>query len=163
MSEHVVVLIGAETDPALAIASALGQATLAERLAEAMSSVVDVDVISWLPADAQLAGVSRVISVGGAPTLIDALLAAVGLLRLRDRLAMSPAGRLLNSVGPIDQSRVFDRAVRHNPSAMAVIESASVLIAADVPAVRIAWRSLRRRRVARALFGILPALAKLSR
>lgn len=80
----------------------------------------------------------------------DRIFARLGAFRLRALLGRSPLGRLLNSLGPIDPSRVFWRAVSRHPEALALVRSADVVIAADLAAVKTAWIAMRREGVAEA-------------
>lgn len=83
---------------------------------------------------------------------LDRVLGALGATRLHDRLARVPIGRLLNSMGPLDQGRVFWRAVRRSPEARALIRGADVAIAGDAAAVKTAWLARRRGLVAAAYY-----------
>jgi hypothetical protein len=71
---------------------------------------------------------------------------------VRDRLARSPIGRLLNSLGPVDQGRLFRRAVRSDSEAMAMLRAADVAIAADLAGVATAWTAVRRGWVSEAYY-----------
>jgi hypothetical protein len=92
----------------------------------------------------------------------DRLLGRLGAIRLRALLARSPLGRLLNSVGPIDPSRVFWRALSRHPEALALVRSADVVIAADLAAVKTAWIAVRRGWVADAHYDHRAALLGIS-
>lgn len=69
----------------------------------------------------------------------DKFLNAVGVRALYARLATFPIGRLINSMGPLDQGRVFWRYVRRDASAYSALKNADTIVAADLAAVKTAW------------------------
>lgn len=75
---------------------------------------------------------------------VDRLLRSMGAFTLHRRFSSFPLGRLLNSIGPVDPGRVFWRSVRRDSAAMDTLKSASIAIAADMPAVKTAWIAVRR-------------------
>lgn len=77
-------------------------------------------------------------------TLFDRVLTAVGVRALYARLATFPLGRLINSIGPLDQGRVFWRHIRRDPSALSALKNADVVVAADLAAVKSAWIAAKR-------------------
>lgn len=74
----------------------------------------------------------------------DRAATALGAFRLRRRFSTFPLGRLLNSIGPVDQGRVFWRSVRRHPEALTLLKSSTSVIATDLPAVKAAWIAVRR-------------------
>src|SRR5690606_23793632 len=86
------------------------------------------------------------------PGLIDRVLVMLGAYALRQKFATFPLGRLLNSLGPVDQGRVYWRAVRRNNDALALIKASDIAIAADMPAVKTAWLAARRKLVGQAFY-----------
>lgn len=76
--------------------------------------------------------------------LFDRVVRAVGGEWLRRRCAQFPLGRLLNSMGPLDAGRTFDRRVRRSPAALAAVRQADVIIAVDSAGVTTAARALRK-------------------
>jgi len=74
----------------------------------------------------------------------DKFLSAIGGRALYARLATFPIGRLINSMGPLDQGRVFWRYVRRNAAAYSALKSADVIVAADLAAVKTAWLAHKR-------------------
>jgi hypothetical protein len=77
-------------------------------------------------------------------SLVDRALHAMGARALYARLATFPLGRLINSIGPLDQGRVFWRHVRRDSSALAALKNADVVVAADLAAVKTAWIAAKR-------------------
>jgi hypothetical protein len=115
------------------------------------TSPAAVTVISYTASAAHV-GVAQHIRLDPTqPPGADRWLARVGAFTIARRLAGSPGGRLLNSVGPVDPGRVFWRAVRHSADARKAIRHADVVIAGDVAAITAAWQALRRHWVPRAL------------
>ncbi len=154
---NVVVLIGSRSDPEQLFRSALGEATPGAALSRAAGRDVSVSLLSLLPPAADLGlATPHILSPPRTPWL-DRLLAKLPLNRLESLLRTSPAGRLLLSLGPTDPSRVFWRSVRADPAAVALLASADVLLAADLPAVRTAWHFLREGKVPAAYFGLQAA------
>lgn len=149
---QVVAIIGSRTDPDQLLRSALGGASLEEELAKASERDVVVRLVSWLPSK----DIPRGIVVGSAektPTL-DRVLARIGAPRLHRILQAYPAGRLLNSLGPLDPSRVLWRAVRESEDAVSLLKSADVLLAVDLAGVRTAWKTRRLNPSIEAYYGL---------
>src|SRR5690606_22116171 len=78
------------------------------------------------------------------PTALDRILTALGAHAVRRRFAGFPLGRLLNSLGPVDQGRVFWRIVRQTAPAMSALKNADIAIATDLAAAKTAWIAQRR-------------------
>lgn len=160
---RIAVLVGSPVEPQHLIRTALGDVTPRQALARALDTEVSVSVISWSPA-AALSDAERTLALHGhAPGATDRLLRRLGAPSGSRWLARSPLGRLINSLSPADQSRVFARAVRRSPEALEILRECSIVIAADPPAVRTAWMLLHRGRVERALFGLPAAVKELRR
>jgi S1-C subfamily serine protease len=96
------------------------------------------------------------------PGRLDAAIRRFGGERLRRRLAGSPLGRLLNSMGPLDAGRTFARRVRRSPAARAAIRRADIVIAVDGGGVIVAARALRRRHVREAYYDTRSAVSGLA-
>lgn len=94
--------------------------------------------------------------------LFDRLVRALGGEWLRRRFAQFPLGRLLNSMGPLDAGRTFDRRVRRSTSALAAVRDADVIIAVDSAGVTTAARALRKRWVTEAYYDSRSAALGLS-
>ncbi|EPR76620.1 hypothetical protein ADILRU_1105 [Leifsonia rubra CMS 76R] len=77
-------------------------------------------------------------------SLTDRVLHASGARSIYARLATFPLGRLINSIGPLDQGRVFWRHVRRDSSALEALKNADVVVAADLAAVKTAWIAAKR-------------------
>ncbi|WP_309071280.1 hypothetical protein [Arthrobacter sp.] len=152
----VVAIIGSPTDPDQLLRSGLGEASLEEELERVSQRDVAVRLVSWLPSRDIPEGV--VVGTPQRAPLVDRLLARIGAGKLQRVLQRYPAGRLLNSLGPLDQSRVFWRAVRENKSALSVLDAADVLIAVDLSAVRTAWITSRRNPSVDAYYGLASTL-----
>jgi len=154
---NVVIVVGSRSVPEQLFRSALGEASPHTALSRASGRDVRVSLLSLFPASGgpEIA-TAYAVSPSRTP-LLDRLLAALPLARIEAVLSKSPLGRLLLSLGPTDPSRVFWRAVRADPAAMAMLASADVLLAADLPAVRTAWHTLRAGKVAEAYFGLQAA------
>lgn len=103
-----------------------------------------VTVITW-GLDREFAGADHLDLAAEARGPVDRALTAVGAVRLRDRLRAFPLGRLLNSLGPVDEGRVLWRAVLRSGEARAALRAADVVIAVDGAAVKTAWMARRRR------------------
>jgi hypothetical protein len=152
----VVAIIGSPTDPDQLLRSGLGSESLAEALEKASSRDVHVELVSWLPS----VDVRECVAVGSLEyrAAVDRMLGRIGADRLYAFFQKFPAGRLINSLGPLDQSRVFWRAVRKHENAMRSLRSADILLAVDLPAVRTAWQMRRRIRTADAYYGLASTL-----
>lgn len=149
---RVVAIIGSSTDPDQVLRAALGGASLAKELEEASHRDVTVELVSWAPSEEMPQG----IVVGSAPErpTLDRLLSRTGAARVHRALQKLSVGRLINSLGPLDQSRIFWRAVRENNDAMSALQSADVLLAVDLAAVRTAWQVRRRNSAIEAYYGL---------
>jgi hypothetical protein len=76
----------------------------------------------------------------------------LGAPRIYKRFAQSPAGRMLNSIGPLDPGRVTWRSIRRHPDARALMSRADLLIASDDASIMTAWHARRRGWVPEARF-----------
>lgn len=154
---NVVLIVGAPTAPDELIRSALGGSTPKSVLSRAADRDVAVSLLSMATPTA-LEGFDsfHVASPANTP-VTDRVAEKLSLDRLSTVLKASPLGRLLLSLGPTDPSRVFWRAVRADPKALAMLRSADVLLAGDLPAVRTAWHLLRSKQVPAAFFGLQSA------
>lgn len=142
----VVLLLGADRPARLPLE---GERSRLDELLD--GDAVEVRIISWGEVAADRA--TRAVHVADRPRgWLDRLLVAIGAGRVHARLARSPIGRLLNSLGPVDQGRVFWRAVRRAPEALDVLREADVAIAGDAAAVKTAWLARRRGWVAAAYY-----------
>ena len=153
MSRRVLVLFAATRDPEAALMASLGPDP---RIAlEQLESDGPIDVVTFWTPRTPLPFTGEVLALAdGRRPLTDRVLTALGLMRLRDALARYPAGRLLNSLGPADASRVFWRTLRSRPDAMALADAGTVVIAADLAATLAARRLLDRGRAHRAVWTI---------
>lgn len=153
---RVIAIIGSPTDPDQLLRSGLGSESLAEALEQASLREVDVQLVSWLPS----VDVPEGVAVGALEyrAALDRTLERIGGNRLHGFFRKFPAGRLINSLGPLDQSRIFWRAVRKHEYAMQSLLSADVLLAVDLPAVRTAWEIRRRSKTAEAYYGLASTL-----
>lgn len=95
--------------------------------------------------DRDFAGADHLDLAAEAPGPIDRALRAAGAGRLHGRLRAFPLGRLLNSLGPVDEGRVLWRAVRRSGAARTALRAADVVIAVDAAAVKTAWMARSRR------------------
>ena len=147
----IVILFGSGFDSGQ-VSALTGERSKLEAIIEASATPVTVNVVSL--------GLSRTIPGVVAHTNLpaddlgpaDRFLSLIGAYALRRKLAEYPIGRLLNSLGPVDQGRVFWRAVRRSRSALALIRSADIAIAADMPATKTAWMALRRKYVSQSFY-----------
>ncbi|MFJ6026142.1 hypothetical protein ACIQCN_01565 [Pseudarthrobacter sp. NPDC092424] len=154
---NVVLLVGSPTPPDELIRSALGGSAPKAALSRAAGRDVSVSLLS-LAAPTTLDGFasSHVVSPANIPVM-DRVAGKLSLDRAATALKASPLGRLLLSLGPTDPSRVFWRAVRADPKALALLRTADVLLAGDLPAVRTAWHLLHSKQVPAAFFGLQAA------
>lgn len=155
-SLRVVAVIGSPTDPDQLLRSAVGGDSLQEELAKASGRDVILQLVSWSPSEKFPQGVVVGPTAGTLP--LDRVLSRVGAVRLQSALQKYPAGRLLNSLGPLDQSRVFWRAVREREDAMSALRSADVLVAVDLAAVRTAWITRQNNPTVEAYYGLVSTL-----
>jgi len=143
ISQRIVLVFGSGTDAQSSTALASDSSELA-LLLKRSTGPLNIGVVS-LGISREIAGTSEHIRLDDAGAgLADRLLRAVGAFALSAWFARFPIGRLLNSLGPVDQGRVFWRAVRRQPDAMRLIKAANVVIATDVPATKTAWIAARR-------------------
>lgn len=149
---RVVAIVGSSSDPDQLFRSAFGDESLEDVLAEASGRAVHVDLVTWSPSSTRPFDLH--IGSGEEQPVFDRILARVGAIRLNAFLRRYAAGRLLSSLSPMDQSRVFWRTVRRNPKAMAKLKSADVLLAVDLPAVRVAWEMRRSDAELEAYYGL---------
>lgn len=139
---RVVLVFGPAADGERSGALSSESSELAARLADA--GPTEVGVIS-LGLKRSIAGAAEHVRLdGAAPSPTDRVFAAIGARTLQTRLARSPLGRLLNSLGPIDPNRVMWRAVRRDPAALQLLASADIVVAVDLSATKTAWVALRR-------------------
>lgn len=152
MTGRVLLLFAATPDPG----AALTAAGFGDRIA--------FDVITSSAPRTPVPGAGTVIALtrGPAPAA-DRVLRGIGAITLRDRLATFPAGRLLNSMGPADPAKVFWRALRAHPEAVALATPQTFVIAGDLAATRAARGLLDRGRAARAIWGLRAGLDELAR
>lgn len=160
---EIALLVGSPVEPQHLIRTALGDVRPRQALGLALDAEVRVSVISWAPSAAPFGTDTTVALQGQAPGATDRVLRRLGLPAASRWLARYPIGRLINSLSPGDQSRVFARAVRRSPEALRVLDGCSIVIAADPPAVRTAWKLLHGGRVERAFLGLPAAVKELSR
>jgi hypothetical protein len=118
--------------------------SLLEQLLDDTDGHVELHVVSSGLAEAPLPAAVHVDVGDDAPGPFDRLLTGLGARTLRARLARFPLGRLLNSMGPLDPGRMFWRAVRRSPAALAAIRSSDIVYAADLASVKTAWIAVRR-------------------
>ena len=153
---QVVAIIGSPTDPDQLLRSALGESSLEDELERVSQRHVQVRLVSWSPSEDIPEGVA--VGIPDQAPALDRLLARAGAPGLQRVLQRYPAGRLLNSLGPLDQSRVFWRAVRESESAVSVLNSADVLLAVDLAGVRTAWKTRRLNPSVDAYYGVASTL-----
>lgn len=159
---NVVVLIGDATSPNDAVSSALSGDPVLESLPTGFTD--SVSLVSWLPAEPALPGIDVAVTLGDSPApIIDRTFAAVGAIKAQQRFAQYPVGRLINSFAPADQSRVFWRRFRRNEEALALLNSTTFVIAADLSAVKTAWTLLKTGRVGQAFYGLSATTKELNR
>lgn len=149
----VVALVGSATDPDQILRSALADEALSDALATASGRQIELKLVSWLPSS-DIALSVAVGEAGGRRSAMDRLFSLKPPLRFHSALQKFPAGRLINSLGPLDQSRIFWRTVRKNELASSALSTADVLLAVDLPAVRTAWIMRRKNPSSEAYFGI---------
>ena len=153
---QIVLLFGTGIDTENSTALAAQSSQLVRFLNDA-SGPVDVSVIS-LELSRTIAGTSEHIRLDDTDHgFTDRLLTAVGAFALSKAFTTFPIGRLLNSLGPVAQGRVFWRSVKRNPEAMHLLRSADVVIATDLPTTKAAWLAVHRGWVANAHYDHLSA------
>jgi len=151
INQRIVLLFGSGLDAERSGALASEASQLASLVKDAIGSV-DVSVIS-LGLSRPIAGTSEHIRLDESRrSFTDRFLTSVGAFSLRTRFATFPIGRLLNSLGPVDPSRVFWRAVRRHPEARRLLERADIAIATDLAATKTAWLAAQRGWVEEALY-----------
>lgn len=125
-------------------ATLTGENSYLKTLLEEDAGNVDLTVLSFgFTREAQ--GLNRSIRIDSANSpALDRLLTASGAGTLYARLATFPIGRLINSVGPLDQGRVFWRHLRRDSQALDTLKRADVIVAADLAAVKTAWIASKR-------------------
>lgn len=153
---RVVAIVGSSTDPDQLLRTALGGSSLAEELKKASRRDVTVELLSWSPS----LDLPHGVVVGSAVNrpAVDRVLLRAGTPRLHSLLQRFSVGRLLNSLGPLDQSRIFWRAVREHEGALSALRSADVLLAVDLAAVRTAWKTKREHPSIEAYYGLASTL-----
>jgi hypothetical protein len=121
-----------------------GETSYLEALLEDNAGEIELWVVS-LGFARKVVAVSQNIAIDSSKlSALDRILAAVGMRKLYARLATFPIGRLINSVGPLDQGRVFWRHIRREPSALRALKNADIIVAADLAAVKTAWTAATR-------------------
>jgi hypothetical protein len=121
-----------------------GETSYLEALINDSAGEIELSVVS-LGFARNVAAISQNIAIDGSKlSALDRALAAVGIRTLYARLATFPIGRLINSIGPLDQGRVFWRHIRREPSALQALKNADIVVAADLAAVKTAWIAARR-------------------
>lgn len=157
MPMHVVVIVGGAIGAEQLFRSAFEDRSSATALSMAASRQVDVSLLCR-GATAPIPGIAtvRVVTPEKVP-LIDRLTSRLHIAPLEEHLRRTPLGRLLLSLGPTDPSKVLWRAIRADPQSMALLSSADILIAADVVAVRTAWKLLQLGKVSDSYFGLQAA------
>lgn len=146
----VVVVMGAVPSRA-GLSGLSGEASTLQRLLQD-SAHPRVAVIS-LGLGWEIEGLAQHVDLDDLSTPItDRVYKALGFYRLRHRLSQFPIGRLLNSMGPVDQGRVFWRLVRRSPEAINALKDADVAVAADLAGVKASWLARRRGWVASAYY-----------
>lgn len=153
---RVVAIVGSSTDPDQLLRAALGGASLAEELENASGRHVALKLVSWMPSEDIPQGI--VVGSSAHRPALDRVISGTGAASLHGMLQKFPLGRLLNSLGPLDQSRIFWRAVREHEGAMTALQSADVLLAVDLPAVRAAWKTRRSNPSIEAYYGLASTL-----
>lgn len=154
---RVVIVIGSPASPERLFRSGFGESSPRDALSRACRRDVDVSLLSLIPAS-EGQGITSAHALAPSRTpLIDRLLSTRFPQLLVGALGKSSVGRLLLSLGPADPSRVFWRSVRSDREAMAMLSSADVLLAADLPAVRTAWHLLHEGKVPEAYYGLQSA------
>lgn len=145
----VILLIGAEGDaPPVAVLGSESSPYL--QLVD--GAAVEVRVVS-LGTSRTVAGAGIHLRLDdGRPSRVDRFLDAVGVSALRDRLEGFPIGRLLNTLGPLDPSRVFWRALTRHPEALRLLRTSDVAIATDLETTKAAWLAVHRGWVGRAFY-----------
>lgn len=139
-STHIVLVFGSRGDASST--SSLNEE--ASQLRDSLTGATSVTVISF-GRKADLHGAARLVLDASTTGRTDKLLARLGGVALRTKLDRTPLGRLMNSLGPLDEGRVFWRAVRRDRRAIDALRSADVVIAGDAAGIKTAWLSLRKR------------------
>jgi len=150
--EHIVVLIGSASDP-LSLLRSAGAAPLGE------VNVRTTIIVAGSPQEDSGFALHAVTPATG---ILDRASQYLGLRALGRLAVRSPIGRLLNSLSPADQSKVFYRAVRADQEAQRLISTATLLIAADAPAARTAWAYVHSGRAKHAVYTLEAARRHLS-
>ena len=155
-TRRIVLLFGAGIDSQSSGALSSESSQLA-MLLHGATEPVEVGVLS-LGLSRSIPGTSEHIRLDGSrPSVTDKVLTFVGAVALKRRFATFPLGRLLNSLGPVDQGRVFSRTVRRHPAAVRLLQSADIAIAADVAATKLGWLAVHRGWVDEAYFDLRSA------
>lgn len=140
---RIVVLFGSGQDNARRTGLP-GERSVLHQLIDASDRPVHVAVISFGTAPAPRGVTDFVALDPRSASPVDRVLRGVGAYAIRDALSRTPIGRLLNSMGPVDQGRVFWRALRRSPEALSLIRGSTAVIAADLASVKSAWIARRR-------------------
>lgn len=150
-TQRIVLLFGSGIDSQTSAALSSESSQLAVLLHGA-TEPVEVGVIS-LGLSRGIPGASEHIRLDESGRRVtDKVLTFVGAVALKRWFATFPIGRLLNSLGPVDQGRVFSRTVRRHPAAMRLLQSADIAIATDMGATKLGWLAVHRGWVDEAYF-----------
>jgi hypothetical protein len=162
VDSRIVLVIGSAADPGNLVESLLPESDLRELFATAIGAPVTIDVISMTPAKLPRRDIDQWRALRDRrPGELDRMLHTAGAARLYTILSRLPVGRLLNSWGPLDPSRVLWRSLRRDPESVALLRGASVIVAVDAPAIRTAWMTLHSGQADRAYSGLAAALRDL--
>ena len=147
----VTLLIGAEGDaPPVAVLGS--ESTPYSQLLAGGDGAVEVRVVSLGTVRTVPGADVHVRLDGGGSSRTDRFLRRVGAYALRDRLEGFPIGRLINTLGPLDPSRVFWRTLKRHPEAMGLLRTSDVAIATDLETTKAAWLAVHRGWVGRAFY-----------
>jgi len=132
---------GVETQNSVALAA---ESSKLRQFLEHSARPVDVSVIS-LGLRRNIPGSADHVRLDDSTrSATDRLLAILGAFALRRWFATFPLGRLLNSLGPVDQGRVFLRTAKRHAHAMRLLRSTNVVIATDVESTKLGWTAVHR-------------------
>ena len=141
--KKVLLLIGGVPNSS-AGATLSGETSYLEALINDNAGEIELSVVS-LGFARNVAAISQNIAIDGSKlSALDRALAAVGIRTLYTRLATFPIGRLINSIGALDQGKVFWRHIRREPLALQALKNADIVVAADLAAVKTAWIAAKR-------------------
>jgi len=150
-SQRIVVLIGSGFESSRNSAVA-GEPSILEKLLDDSPDETELSVISFGLRSDVISGAQHVRLMRSDYGRLDRLFDRLGLFDLRGKLAEYSIGRLLNSISPTDQGRVFWRTVRRNAEALQLLTNSDIAIAADIHSTRTAWFAVKKKWVGRALY-----------